>query len=103
MGFFCAPPAIPLVPVVGAGGGGGPATTGSTPRRTGHPAAGTAVRAIGGCGSWPLPADATCAAVARDSFREAAAALCLPAELESDGLLMASELAANTLHARVNV
>jgi len=36
-------------------------------------------------------------------FGEAAAALRLPAELESDGLLMASELAANTLHARANV
>jgi len=35
-------------------------------------------------------------------FREAAAALRLPAGLESDGLLMASELAANTRHARVD-
>jgi len=94
---------VALVPAVADRWRGGPATTGSTPRRTGRPAAGTAVRSVGGCGSWPLPADATCAAVARDSFREAAAALCLPAELESDGLLMTSELAANTLHARVNV
>jgi hypothetical protein len=96
-------PAIALVPAVADRRRGGPATTGSTPQRTGRPTTGTAVRAVGGCSSWPLPADVTCAVVARRRFRDAAAALCLPAELASDGLLMASELAANTLHARVNV
>ena len=110
-------PAIALVPPPGAaisstagpalaGAGvadrwrGGPATTGSVPVSTGQPAA---VRAVGGCCTWPLPADSTCAAVARCMFREVTAALCLPAELESDGMLMASELAANTLHAQANI
>jgi hypothetical protein len=37
--------------------------------------------------------------VARDVYREAAAALALPADIKSDGILMTSELAANTLHA----
>jgi len=57
----------------------------------------------GGCCAWPLPADATCAAVARGVFREVAATLSLPGELASDGLLMTSELAANTLHAHGNI
>lgn len=62
-----------------------------------------AALAGGGCCAWPLPADATCAAVARGVFREVAATLSLPGELASDGLLMTSELAANTLHARGNI
>ena len=97
--------AIALVPGVAGQRRGGPATTGSTPEGTGQPETGAAARAVavGGCCSWPLPADASCAAVARDVFGEAAAALCLPEELASDGLLMASELAANTLHAQENV
>jgi hypothetical protein len=78
---------------------GGPAA----PGRAGRPVLGAAALARGGCCSWPLPADATCAAVARGVFREVAAALALPADLESDGLLMTSELAANTLHAHANI
>jgi hypothetical protein len=62
-----------------------------------------AALAGGGCCAWPLPADATCAAVARGVFREVAATLSLPGELASDGLLMTSELAANTLHAQGNI
>jgi len=83
--------------------GGGPAAAGNVPGGTGRPLQGAAALAGGGCCAWPLPADATCAAVARGVFREVAAALTLPAELESDGLLMTSELAANTLHAHANI
>jgi hypothetical protein len=71
------------------------------PENTGRPV--SAALAGGGCCSWPLPADATCAVVARGVFREVAATLALPAELESDGLLMTSELAANTLHGHANI
>jgi hypothetical protein len=85
---------------------GGPATAGATvvgqPPQP-EPAAGPAVLARGGCCAWPLPADATCAAVARDVFREAAGVLGLPSELAFDGVTMASELAANTMHANANV
>jgi hypothetical protein len=82
---------------------GGPATTGTAPDISDRPTVGTVALAGGGCCAWPLPADATCAAVARGVFREAAAALSLPEELASDGLLMTSELAANTLHAHGNI
>jgi hypothetical protein len=82
---------------------GGPAPAAAVPGGMARPAMGAAALAVGGCCSWPLPADATCAAVARRVFREAAAALCLPAGLASDGVLMASELAANTLHAHANI
>ena len=54
----------------------------------------------GSCHVWPLPADATCAAVARQVFRDAATETGLEPELLDDCILMASELAANTLHAR---
>ena len=54
----------------------------------------------GSCHVWPLPADATCAAAARRVFREAAGEVGLEADLLADCILMASELAANTLHAR---
>jgi hypothetical protein len=54
----------------------------------------------GKCLAWPLPVDATCARVARRLFADAVADLCLPDETVEDGILMASELAANTLHAR---
>jgi hypothetical protein len=54
----------------------------------------------GSCHAWPLPADATCAAVARQVFRDAAEETGLEPELLDDCILMASELAANTLHAR---
>lgn len=56
----------------------------------------------GACGVWPLPADATCARVARRLFRRIAGALALDAEAVDDGETMVSELAANTLHAQCN-
>ncbi|HLI39564.1 MAG TPA: hypothetical protein VKV80_19820, partial [Streptosporangiaceae bacterium] len=57
----------------------------------------------GGCLAWPLPLDGTCASVARSLFSEAAAGMDLPDDLIEDGVTMASELAANTLHAQGNV
>jgi hypothetical protein len=53
------------------------------------------------CYAWPLPADATCAIVARQAFRDAVSEVGLEPDLLEDGVLMASELAANTLHAQV--
>jgi hypothetical protein len=53
----------------------------------------------GMCHAWPLPADATCATVARQVFRDAVSELGLEPDLLDDCVLMASELAANTLHA----
>jgi len=105
-------PAIAVVAPTGAGPvdpdgagrwRGGPAADGSTAGGPGGPAAGAAALAAGGCCAWPLPADATCAAVARRVFKEAAAALGLAGEPVSDGVLMTSELAANTLHAHANI
>jgi hypothetical protein len=52
------------------------------------------------CRAWPLPVDGTCATVARRVFREAVAEIGLEPDLVDDCVLMASELAANTLHAR---
>src|SRR5206468_1198074 len=52
------------------------------------------------CHAWPLPADATCATVARQVFRDVVSEVGLEADLLDDCILMASELAANTLHAR---
>jgi hypothetical protein len=57
----------------------------------------------GGCSASALPLDATCAALARRLFRAAAEALSLPDELCYDGATMASELAANSLHAHANI
>ncbi len=57
----------------------------------------------GACQAWPLPADATCAGVARQVFRDAVSEIGLEPEFLDDGVLMASELAANTLHARAVV
>jgi hypothetical protein len=54
----------------------------------------------GTCYAWPLPADATCATVARQAFRDAVSEVGLEPDLLEDGVLMASELAANTLHAQ---
>src|ERR1700756_1566729 len=54
----------------------------------------------GSCHAWPLPADATCAPVARQVFRDVVSEVGLEADLLEDCILMASELAANTLHAR---
>jgi hypothetical protein len=56
----------------------------------------------GGCFARPLPIDSTCAAAARRYFREAVSSLTLPSGLLHDGVTMASELAANTLHAQRN-
>jgi hypothetical protein len=57
----------------------------------------------GGCFARPLPLDPTCAGTARSLFREAVAGIGLPGDLVHDGITMASELAANTLHAHGNV
>jgi len=54
----------------------------------------------GSCHAWPLPADATCATIARQVFRDAVSEVGLEPDLLDDCVLMASELAANTLHAR---
>jgi anti-sigma regulatory factor (Ser/Thr protein kinase) len=54
----------------------------------------------GACGAWPLPGDLSCAATARALYREAAAEVGIGADLAYDGVTMASELAANTLHTR---
>jgi hypothetical protein len=54
----------------------------------------------GGAFVRPLPVDTTCAAVARRFFREAVSTLPIPSSLLDDGVTMASELAANTLHAQ---
>ena len=54
----------------------------------------------GSCHAWSLPADATCATVARQVFRDAVSGVGLEPGLLDDCVLMASELAANTLHAR---
>jgi hypothetical protein len=54
----------------------------------------------GGAFVRPLPIDTTCAAVARRFFREAVSDLPIPSGLLHDGVTMASELAANTLHAQ---
>jgi hypothetical protein len=54
----------------------------------------------GSCHASPLPADATCAAVARQVFRDMVSEAGLEPGLLDDCILMASELAANTLHAR---
>jgi hypothetical protein len=57
----------------------------------------------GGCSASVLPLEATCAALARRLFRAAAEAVGLPDELSYDGATMASELAANSLHAHDNI
>jgi hypothetical protein len=54
----------------------------------------------GYCQAWPLPADATCASLARQVFRDAVSEVGLEPGLLDDCILMASELAANTLHAQ---
>ncbi|HLJ98583.1 MAG TPA: hypothetical protein VKU39_01615 [Streptosporangiaceae bacterium] len=51
------------------------------------------------CRVWALPPDETCAGEARRIFRRAVGGLALDAGVFDDALLMASELAANTLHA----
>lgn len=59
--------------------------------------------AVGGCAAVALPLDTTCAGAARGLFREAAEGVGLSADLAYDGAMMASELAANTLHAHANI
>ncbi|HYZ55947.1 MAG TPA: hypothetical protein VE733_20955 [Streptosporangiaceae bacterium] len=56
----------------------------------------------GTCCAWPLPLDASCAKAARRLYRDAAAEVGITADLIYDGITMASELAANTLHAYEN-
>jgi hypothetical protein len=51
------------------------------------------------CAAWVLPADPTCAGVARRLFRRVASGLAVESEAVDDGVTMVSELAANTLHA----
>src|ERR1039458_8284407 len=58
--------------------------------------------AVGGCAAAALPLDATCAAVARRLFRQAAEGVGLPPDVAHDGATMASGLAVDTLHAHVN-
>ncbi len=57
----------------------------------------------GACCAWPLPTDASCARAARRFYRAAAAEAGIRPGLIDNGVLMASELAANTLHARGDV
>jgi hypothetical protein len=57
----------------------------------------------GGCFARPLPLDGSCAGAARRFFREAVAGMGMSGDLVHDGITMASELAANTLHAQGNV
>ena len=57
----------------------------------------------GGCAASPLPLDATCSGAARRLFRAAAAGIGLSAELIYDGSTMASELAANSMHAQTGI
>lgn len=54
----------------------------------------------GACCALSLPADATCAGVARRLFRRTASELSLDAEVIDDGETVVSELAANTLHVK---
>ena len=69
----------------------------------GHGSLAEASVRAGGCFARALPLDATCAGAARSLFREAVAGIGLPGDLVHDGVTMASELAANTLHAHGNV
>jgi hypothetical protein len=57
----------------------------------------------GGCSASPLPLDATCAAAARRLFRATAAGVGLPEDSVYDGVIMASELAANSMHAQTGI
>lgn len=66
-----------------------------------HPPAVTV--SAGGCSASPLPMNASCAGTARQLFRAAAAGIGLPDETIYDGVTMASELAANSMHARAAV
>lgn len=67
------------------------------------PVTGPDAVAAGECLVTPLALGPTCASEARNVFREVAGVLGLPDDLVYDGITMASELAANTLHAHDNV
>lgn len=64
---------------------------------------GLAALATGACCAWPLAPGPRCAGESRRIFRSAVSGLGLPDDLIHDGMTMASELAANTLHARRDV
>jgi hypothetical protein len=53
----------------------------------------------GTCCAWALPLDASSAKAARQLYEDAASEVGITADLIYDGITMASELAANTLHA----
>jgi hypothetical protein len=53
------------------------------------------------CGAWVLPGNPTCAGIARRIFQRVATGLALDPEVTDDGVLMVSELAANTLHTKL--
>ena len=76
-----------------------PVTAAVTATVTGFGDGGPGLLASGACCAWPLPADATCARTARQVFRDGARSLGMRDDLIDDGITMASELAANTLHA----
>lgn len=76
-----------------------PAPAAGTATVHGFGQAGLASLVSGACCAWPLATDATCAGQARRIFREAARTLEMRDDLIDDGVIMASELAANTLHA----
>jgi hypothetical protein len=57
----------------------------------------------GSCRAWALPADETCAGIARRLFKDSVAQLGLESGVLDDAVLMTSELAANTLHATAAV
>jgi hypothetical protein len=85
---------------------GGPAPVGDPAgewRAANSRHAGPTALEAGSCCAWPLPLDAGCAGTARRLFREAVSCLGLPDDHVYDGVTMASELAANTLHAQENV
>ncbi len=52
---------------------------------------------LGGCSAWPLPADETCAGLARAYLRVALTAVRLPGEQMDDVMLAVSELVTNGL------
>ncbi len=77
----------------------GPAAGLATATVVGGGDGGMAALTSGACCAWPLPREATCARAARRIFRQAARSLGIADDRTDDGVTMASELAANTLHA----
>jgi hypothetical protein len=74
-----------------------------TPHATAAAPAPAMTVSAGACSASPLPLDATCSSVARRLFRAAAAGVGLSSELICDGATMASELAANSMHAQTGI